>query len=144
MTESVAIVGAGAFGRALAHVLAQKGQVTLWGRGLPASTDARLPGHALPESVHVSDDLTSITARTVLLAMPAQQIGEFVARNRAVLDGRRLVSCAKGIDLQRLEGPAELIAAACPGAVVAVLTGAKLCRRYCARPANRPDARLRR
>ena len=121
--SGIAILGAGAFGRGLAHALAAKGPVTLWGRRLPQPESPRLPGLTLPDSVRVTDDLAQVSEKTLLLALPAQRIGGFVADHAAHLDGRRLVSCAKGIDLDRLEGPAELIAAACPRATVAVLTG---------------------
>ncbi len=121
--SGIGILGAGAFGRALAHVLAAKAPVVLWGRSRPEAASPRLPGLTLPDSVRRVDDLAQVSADTLLLALPAQQIAGFVAAHAAALDGRRLVSCAKGIDLDRLEGPAELIAAACPRAVVAVLTG---------------------
>ena len=121
--SGVAILGAGAFGRALAHALAGKGPVTLWGRNLPPRASAYLPGLELPDSVRVTDDLAQVRESTLLLALPAQRIGGFVADHAALLDGRHLVSCAKGIDLDRLVGPVELIADACPRAVVAVLTG---------------------
>lgn len=123
---SVAIIGAGAFGTALAVVLAAKGPVTLWGRGLDwagVRENPRLPGVRLPETLHLTDRIEEITARTVLLALPAQVLGGFLAENAALLDGRNLVSCAKGIDIDTLQGPSAMIAAACPRAIVAVLTG---------------------
>lgn len=121
--SGIGIIGAGAFGRALAHALAGNGPVTLWGRSLPQAESPRLPGLRLPDAVRAVDDLAQVGADTLLLALPAQQIAGFVAAHAGALDGRRLVSCAKGIDLDRLEGPAELIAQACPRAMVAVLTG---------------------
>ena len=126
---SIAIIGAGAFGTALAVGLAAKTPVTLWGRGTQwAATgeNPRLPGVALPPSLRVTDRLEDpgITgAGTVLLALPAQVLGRFLADESARFDGRNLVSCAKGIDLATLTGPSALIAAACPGATIAVLTG---------------------
>ena len=50
-------------------------------------------------------------------------LGGFLTEHAARLDGRKLVNCAKGIDLATLTGPSALIAAACPAATVAVLTG---------------------
>ncbi|WP_017998276.1 NAD(P)H-dependent glycerol-3-phosphate dehydrogenase [Paracoccus sp. N5] len=122
---SVAVIGAGAFGTALAVVLAAKGPVTLWGRDVAwsARENPRLPGIALPDSLRLTDRLADCTAETVLLALPAQVLGGFLAAEAPRLDGRRLVSCAKGIDLATLTGPSALIAAACPRATVAVLTG---------------------
>ena len=59
----------------------------------------------------------------MLLAVPAQALRGVLAGMSARLDGRVLVACCKGVDLATLEGPATLIAAACPAATVAVLTG---------------------
>lgn len=122
---SVAVIGAGAFGTALAVVLAAKGPVTLWGRHVdwPGRVNPRLPGIPLPEGLQLTDRLERVQARTVLLALPAQVLGGFLAQHAALLDGRNLVGCAKGIDLTTLQGPSALIAAACPKATVAVLTG---------------------
>ncbi|MBD9526241.1 NAD(P)H-dependent glycerol-3-phosphate dehydrogenase [Paracoccus sp. PAR01] len=123
---SVAVIGAGAFGTALAVTLASKAPVTLWGREIDwAGTreNPRLPGVALPPALHVTDDLDQIRAETVLLALPAQVLGSFLTRNAGLLNGRNLVSCAKGIDLTTLTGPSALIASTCPDSKVAVLTG---------------------
>lgn len=121
--SDVAILGAGAFGRALAHSLAVNGKVTLWGRNLPQRESPRLAGLELPDNVFATDQLAEVTAQTVLLALPAQQISGFLAEHGTMLDGKRVVSCAKGIDLHNLTSPAQMIAAHCPEAVVAVLTG---------------------
>lgn len=121
---SVAVIGAGAFGTALAVVLAAKGPVTLWGRDIGwRGENPRLPGIPLPDSLRVTDVIEDCTAETVLLALPAQVLGGFLAEQAPLFDGRNLVSCAKGIDLATLTGPSALIAAACPRATVAVLTG---------------------
>ncbi len=121
---SIAILGAGAFGTALAVSLAANGPVTLWGRDISFGREnPRLPGVTLPEGVTTTDDLARITQQTVLVALPAQKLGAFLAQNRTALNGRNLVSCAKGIDLGTLEGPSVLMAQACPDSAVAVLTG---------------------
>lgn len=135
---SIAVLGAGAFGTALAVALAAKGPVMLWGRDLTwahsgadwrgaGSTreNPRLPGVALDPAIHLTKDLAEIAAQTVLLSLPAQQLSGFLAGHGAALNrpGRTIVSCAKGIDLQTLTGPSALIARACPDVAVAVLTG---------------------
>ncbi|MDO5647214.1 NAD(P)H-dependent glycerol-3-phosphate dehydrogenase [Paracoccus sp. (in: a-proteobacteria)] len=120
----IAVLGAGAFGTALAIALAARGPVTLWGRRVDwARENPRLPGIAMPDALRVTDDLDAARADTVLLALPAQALRGFLAEHGARLEGARLVSTAKGIDLTTLTGPSALIADACPGATVAVLTG---------------------
>lgn len=127
----VAVLGAGAFGTALALALAPKGAVTLWARdpqqaaAMQATREnaRHLPGIALPETVRVTADLDAALAGTVLLAIPMQQLAGFAATQARRLDGRALVACCKGLDLASRRGPVEILAEACPAATVAVLTG---------------------
>lgn len=122
---SVAILGAGAFGTALAIAISANGPVTLWGRDVAwGRENPRLPGITLPDQVTVTADLQAATqAGTLLLALPAQALGAFLSEHADLLQDKWLVSTAKGIDLTRLTGPSTLIAEACPKATIAVLTG---------------------
>lgn len=123
--SNVTILGSGAFGTALAVALAANGPVTLWGRDVDwGRENPRLPGITLPDQITLTSDLASATGTdTILLALPAQALRGFLDQHATRLDGKRLVSTAKGIDLQRLTGPSTLIAEACPQATIAVLTG---------------------
>lgn len=124
----VAILGAGAFGTALACALKD---ATLWcrdpdqARALNDAREnrARLPGVAFPDGVRVTSDLAAVEAETVLLAIPMQQTRSFVSQHRDALAGRVLVACAKGIDLDLMIGPVGVIRAILPAARVALLTG---------------------
>lgn len=126
------ILGAGAFGTALAVALARSGQgVTLWARDPAQAAEmsrtrqnaARLPGVDLPEIVSVTSEIAEIPAEgPVLLSLPMQKLRGFL-EGQPQLDGRVLVACCKGVDLTSLEGPASLIAHACPAAVPSILTG---------------------
>lgn len=127
--SGVAVLGAGAFGTALAVALAARGPVALWARDAAALVarrqSPRLPGVALPPEVAPTGALERALAGvdTVLLAVPMQALGGFLAGSGAALDGRSLVGCMKGLDLTTGAGPSAMIAAACPRATVAVLTG---------------------
>ncbi len=119
------VLGAGAFGTALAVALAARGPVTLWGRGMgwaEARENPRLPGVRLPEAITLTGDIPDLTGQ-ILLAVPMQALGAFLAEHAKALDGRPLVLCCKGIDLATLRGPSSLVAAHCPAATPAVLTG---------------------
>ncbi|MFV0385622.1 NAD(P)H-dependent glycerol-3-phosphate dehydrogenase [Paracoccus sp. (in: a-proteobacteria)] len=121
----IAILGAGAFGTSLALALTANGAVTLWGRN-PGwhGENPRLPGIPIPPAITVTSDLATATrADTILLALPAQALRGFLDENARALNGKTLISTAKGIDLLRLTGPSHLIAGACPDATVAVLSG---------------------
>jgi glycerol-3-phosphate dehydrogenase (NAD(P)+) len=122
---SVAVLGAGAFGTALACALAP---CTLWARSGAEDVAAsrrspRLPDISLPDAVTVTGDLARVTARTLLLAMPMQSLRPFLLAHRAQLAGRVLVACAKGVDLTTLTGPSAVIRDILPDAKFAVLTG---------------------
>lgn len=131
MSGGIAVLGAGAFGTALAIALARHGaQVTLWARAGAAEiaaarqNAARLPGIGLPASVEVTGSLASAArAEVLLLALPMQACRAFLEENSALLGGRTIVACCKGIDLTTGETPDALIARAVPDAAVALLSG---------------------
>jgi len=128
----IAILGAGAFGTALAIAFAGAGRnVTLWTHDPEHAADMartrtnarRLPGIPFPEGISVLHDLSKLDADCILLAVPAQALRAFLDDRSARLGGRTLISCAKGIDRETGLRPTELIARACPTARVAALTG---------------------
>ncbi len=131
--SEIGVIGAGAFGTALAITLAREGHtVALWGRdgaAVAAMAEARentryLPGAALPETLRPTAELSrALDADTLLIAIPAQQVRPFALARAQALTGKTLVSCAKGIDLESGVGPAATLTAACRDATVAVLTG---------------------
>lgn len=129
---TIAILGSGAFGTALAVALAQNGPITLWARDAAQAAaiarrrenTARLPGVHLPENVSVTAEITlASTAEVILLAMPMQQMAGFLGSHAALLQGKTIVACSKGIDLVTGHGPTALIRHACPDARAAILTG---------------------
>jgi len=128
--SAISVLGAGAFGTALAISLARDGRsVTLWARDLGnmasrRENTRRLPGFPFPESLTVTADLAeAVTAPIILLALPLQQTAPFLEENRAHFTDQTLVACSKGIDIGSGRGPAEIIADLCPGTTPAVLSG---------------------
>lgn len=131
MTARVGVIGAGAWGTALAQALAGDGsEVLLWAREAELArhinADRRnplyLPGAALAESIRATSDLADLASLPVLLAVvPAQ----FLASVLAGLPGgaRDLVLCAKGIEAGSGRLMADVAADAAPDARIAVLSG---------------------
>lgn len=129
----IAVLGAGAFGTALAVTLARNGaSVLLWGRDRDAiaeiratgRNDRRLPGVNLPASLIVTENLGEVADYDcVLLAVPMQRLDPFVQEHRDRLHGKLLVSCAKGIDLSTRQGAVAILKGSFPDARPAVLTG---------------------
>ncbi|MGE4327848.1 MAG: NAD(P)H-dependent glycerol-3-phosphate dehydrogenase [Pseudodonghicola sp.] len=129
---SVSVLGAGAFGTAMAISLAGKGAVTLWSRDaghvaeMAASREnaRRLPGMPFPETIALTSDLRlAAQSRVLLLAVPMQQLRRMLETYRADLTGKVLVACCKGIELTTGLGPIEVMREALPEARHALLTG---------------------
>lgn len=130
---SISVLGAGAFGTALAITLAKaKTDVTLWARNPDAADQMnaqrenkrRLPDARLPDALTVTSDLSSAAlSETILLALPTQKLASFLDTNASFFEGKTLVACCKGVDLKTNLRPVETIRSAVPSATVCVLTG---------------------
>lgn len=127
---TVAILGGGAFGTALALALARDGsEVALWTRDSADAenlrktrrTGRKLPGHVLPDNVAIPTAIPQ--SEITLIAVPAQKQRAFLEEHRQALEGRVLISCAKGVEQGTGLGPADVIADVMPGAKAGVLTG---------------------
>lgn len=128
----IGVIGAGAFGTALAIAEAAEGRkVRLWGRdaaAMAASEVSRatphLPGADLPPGLRCTADLTDLAgAEALLLVVPAQATAGFLDKYGGSLPDAPLVLCAKGIDARDFRLQSEIAAAALPRATVAALTG---------------------
>lgn len=131
--ERLGVVGAGAWGTALAQVAAAHGPVTLWARN-PAVADevngARrnegfLPGVALSERIEATADLAGLAGSdALLLVTPAQHLREVLAAVLRTLDGcPPILLCAKGIEAGTRLLMSEVAAELAPGLPHAVLSG---------------------
>ncbi|MDG1738454.1 MAG: NAD(P)-dependent glycerol-3-phosphate dehydrogenase [Paracoccaceae bacterium] len=130
---SIGVVGSGAFGTALAISLVSTGQrVTLWARQpvhvaqmkTTRENSKRLPGVLLPKALEFTANMRDLAeTETVLLAIPTQQLSDFMASHSTLLNGKNLVACCKGIDLTRRVGPSVILRESCPDSPIAILTG---------------------
>jgi glycerol-3-phosphate dehydrogenase (NAD(P)+) len=125
--SSVAVIGAGAWGTALAIQAARAGAaVTLWARdptraaAIEASRrNPRLPDARLPQRVRITAELP-IAADAFLIAVPLQHMRAVAAQ---LVAGARIVCCAKGVEAGTLRLPLEILAELHPTVPAAVLTG---------------------
>ncbi|MGL5447010.1 MAG: NAD(P)H-dependent glycerol-3-phosphate dehydrogenase [Rhabdaerophilum sp.] len=108
-SNPVSVLGAGAFGTALAIAFARAGRdVTLWGRDAERMAEmaksrqcgAVLPGIALePRVAPVSDLVAAAQASVLVIAVPTQNLREFCSGFSPILSpGRTVISAAKGIE----------------------------------------------
>jgi glycerol-3-phosphate dehydrogenase (NAD(P)+) len=135
----IAVVGAGAWGTALAFAAASGGpKVTLWAREPEVVESIRrrrenavfLPGIALPPGIEPTGDLADVgRAEAILLAAPAQHLRETL---RVLAPHMRnatpIVLCAKGIETGTGKLLTEVLAEEAPHAEPAMLSGPSFAR----------------
>lgn len=129
---AIAVIGAGAWGTALANTAARAGRrVILLARDEAAATiiaaqrqSPRLPGITLDPAITVTGRPADLAAAPiVLLAVPAQALRAALTPLAAANSEAVMVACAKGIE--RLTGRfmTEVIAEVTPRATPAILSG---------------------
>ncbi len=131
--NSIAVVGAGAWGTALAGVAARAGRaVVLYARNAESAAEMRatranpkLSGVLLDASVDVTSDIAAAAnADIILIATPAQHLREAVTKLAPHLaKATPVVATAKGIERGTHKFMTEVIAEAAPDAVPAILSG---------------------
>jgi glycerol-3-phosphate dehydrogenase (NAD(P)+) len=130
----IGVVGAGAFGTALANLLAGQGHdVVLWARrpelaAAIARTGANpdyLPGMGVDRAIRATADLGALAAaELVLLAVPAQHCRAVAADlQHHLAPGCPVVICAKGFERSGGALMTDVLARAMPGHPPAVLSG---------------------
>ena len=133
MHQRIAVIGPGAWGTALANVIARTGRrVALWGHdaaeigSLQATGEsAGLPGIRIDDRIVITTDRDEVaTAQIVLFVVPAQAVrAAAVALAPVIRAGTPLVVCAKGIERGTRKFMTEVLAVCVPQAMPAVLSG---------------------
>jgi len=131
--NSIAVIGAGAWGTALAGVAARAGRnVILCTRSAEAARtiasarkNPKLPGVTLHANIEATCDVArAAAADAILITTPAQSLRDAAAALAPHLaDGTPLVACAKGIERGTHKFMTEVIAEAAPQARPAILSG---------------------
>jgi glycerol-3-phosphate dehydrogenase (NAD(P)+) len=131
--RSVAVIGAGSWGTALAAVAARAGRdVTLYARDAASAAEItatrsnpKLPGVRLDASVNVTSDIArAALADILLMAIPAQNLREAVAVLAPHLAAAKpLIVTSKGIERGTHQFMTQVIAEAAPHASPAILSG---------------------
>jgi glycerol-3-phosphate dehydrogenase (NAD(P)+) len=136
--RTTAILGAGAWGTALAWLWGKDGrQISLWGHNIGRVEHIQktrenhdyLPGIELPRSVEVTSELGDcagadlivfVTPSTVLRQI-ANRLQKFISKSHAVL-----MSCTKGIEHRTGMRMSEILREVFPGHRIAALSGPNL------------------
>lgn len=138
-SSSIGVIGAGAWGTALAVTASRAGRsVALWGRDHAGLMDMasrgenakHLPGVRLAPMPHVTGDLGKVAANhVILLVVPAQEIRSIAPLLALHLRPQQpVVICAKGIERGSNRLMSELARDLLPQAKIAVLSGPTFAR----------------
>lgn len=137
--QKIGIIGAGAWGTALAQILSQAGRdVVLWARE-PDVLDALstkkentfyLPGIPLHGSIQATGSLSkSVDCDALLITTPAQYVRPTLQALKGDLEGGRpVVICAKGIELQTGSLMSQVCEQEAPNATCTILSGPTFAR----------------
>jgi len=131
--DSIAVIGAGAWGTALALTCARAGRkVTLWEHDAANAENLKkkreslfLPGVRIPDDILIAPDLsTAARAQAVLLVVPAQAVRSAAQKLAPlVASGTPVIVCAKGIERGSKQFVTDVLAACAPKIVPAILSG---------------------
>jgi glycerol-3-phosphate dehydrogenase (NAD(P)+) len=131
--DRIAVVGAGAWGTALANVIARAGRSVLLAARHRAAADVlakrrespRLPGLQIDTRVDIAPVETELARYdAILLAVPSQEMRAAASAIAPSLrQGTPVIACAKGIERGTHRFMTEVIAEAAPAALPAILSG---------------------
>lgn len=134
--RGLAVLGAGAWGTALAWLLAENGHaVRLWARRAELADELEqerenrhyAPGLRLPPGVRVGSDLGWVAegAACAVVAVPSRALREVVAQLPPL---PAFLSASKGLEVESFKRLTEVIAEYQPAATLAALSGPNLSR----------------
>ena len=131
--DRIAVIGAGAWGTALANAIARAGRAVLLAAHGRTAADAleknrespRLPGVKFDSRVGIAPASAACGKYdAVLLAVPSQHLrAATVMIAPGLAEGTPVVACAKGIELGTRKFMTEVIAETAPNALPAILSG---------------------
>jgi glycerol-3-phosphate dehydrogenase (NAD(P)+) len=129
----IAVIGAGAWGTALALTCARAGRnVTLWDQDPNNAQQLRknreslfLPGAPIDERIAIAGELAEAArASAILLVVPAQAVRAVAtALGPSLAEGTPVIVCAKGIERRTKKFMTEVIVECAGKAVPAILSG---------------------
>ena len=129
---TICILGAGAFGTALAIALSDTHDIRLWGRNANTVAEveaqrenSKLPGTVLGPAITVTSDAKAAIqgADFILCAIPLQSTRTTLADLVGYFGGQPLIGCSKGVDLTTGMGGYSILKASYPDGPVGLLTG---------------------
>ncbi|QBF29632.1 NAD(P)H-dependent glycerol-3-phosphate dehydrogenase [Thalassococcus sp. S3] len=134
---SLGVLGAGAFGTALAIALSERQEISLWARDpdqaqamARARTNERyLPEIVLPARIAITAEIHDLSRHDLLLlAVPMQRLRSVLREHPELFAHKTLIACCKGMELGTTMGPVSILEECAPSSTPALLTGPSFAR----------------
>ena len=141
---TIAVLGGGSFGTALADISANNGhQVRLWMRNPGQVKNINedhinrryLPDYEIHPSISASTDLPAVIrdADIVFIAIPSKSFREVIRKTGGLLKGKIVISTTKGIEPGTFDLMSQILREETPGIRTGVLSGPNLAKEIVAR-----------
>lgn len=138
LNQSIAVIGGGAWGTALAQVFARSGKDTvIWAResDVVASINVRHENPVFLQNVPLSKDLKATDsleeaaqADIILMVTPTQFMRDTLSQIKDHVVGKPVVICSKGVELESGLLLSQVAQEVVPEAKIAILTGPTFAR----------------
>lgn len=143
--KTVAVLGGGSFGTAIANMIAEKGhRSTLWMRNAERAQEINaehcnrhyLPDYSLHEGLYATAELSEavVGADVVFMAVPSKSCREVANALAACIESKAiLVSTTKGIEPDGFKLMSQVLAEVLPDTPLGVMSGPNLAKEVAAR-----------
>ena len=133
INSKISVLGSGAWGTALAQLISKKSEVLMWVKEKRVKIDINqnhqntkyLPGIKLSKNIVSTDNLEDLEASDIIfLTVPVQYMSSILRKIRKIIKSNVVfVCCSKGIEMNTLKLPGQIVASYFPKHSIAVLSG---------------------
>ena len=129
----IGVIGAGAWGTALANILAQKQDVKLWAKEKSVCENIKkhrenkrfLPKIKLSKKINCTTEINNVSACEILfLVIPVQYLSGVLSKLKNSLNEKTIfVCCSKGLEMNSLKLPSQIVSSIFPKNKIAIISG---------------------
>ena len=129
----ISVLGSGAWGTALAQLISKKNNVLMWVKEKKVKIDINqnhsnkkfLPNIKLNKNIVGTDDLRDLrNSEIIFLTIPVQYMSSILKKIKKIVNSDVIfVCCSKGIEMNSLKLPSQIVASYFPKNSIAVLSG---------------------
>jgi len=133
MSFSFAVIGAGAWGTAIANTLARldKGKVIIWAKEKEVvsqinkenKNDVFLKGINLEKNIYATENLSEALANYIFYVTPAQSFRSIISLQKHHINKNKIIICSKGIEISSGHLLSEIINNELPNINYSILSG---------------------